>query len=140
MYPENQHFGKMKKTLGDIIILHMFTINDSHMMYGSWDMEHNRHNSLSFWTFFVLLTPYGPRKSKFWKNESNTWRYYHFAHVYHKWHSYDVWFLRYRVRSTNFFVILDRSLPFHPLTTQKIKILKKWTKFLEILSFYTGVP
>ena len=34
--PENQNFKKMKKkTPGDIIILHMCTINDNHMMYGS---------------------------------------------------------------------------------------------------------
>ena len=30
--PENQSFEKMKKTPGDIIILHMFTTNDNHMM------------------------------------------------------------------------------------------------------------
>ena len=32
---KNQTFEKMKKTHRDIIILHMFTINDNHMMYGS---------------------------------------------------------------------------------------------------------
>ena len=32
---ENQNFEKMKKTSGDIITLHMRTINDNHMMYGS---------------------------------------------------------------------------------------------------------
>ena len=31
--PENQHFEKMKKMLGDIIILHMRTKNKNHMMY-----------------------------------------------------------------------------------------------------------
>ena len=30
--------------------------------------------------------------------------------------------------------------PFTPLTTRKIKILKKWKKTLEILLFYTCVP
>ena len=33
--PKNQNFEKMKKTPGDIIILHKCTINDNHMMYGS---------------------------------------------------------------------------------------------------------
>ena len=33
--PKNQNFEKMKKRPGDIIILHMCTINDNHMMYGS---------------------------------------------------------------------------------------------------------
>ena len=33
---ENQNFEKIKKkTPGDIIILHMCTANDNHMMYGS---------------------------------------------------------------------------------------------------------
>ena len=72
-----------KKTPGDIIILQICTINDNHMMYDSWDMEHDRQKFLSFWTLFC---------------------------------------------------------PFTPLTTQKIKILKNCTKYVEISSFYTCVP
>ena len=34
---ENQNFEKMKKTPGDITILHKSIINDHHMMYGSCD-------------------------------------------------------------------------------------------------------
>ena len=34
-YPENQNFEKMKKIPGDIIILHMSTLNQNHMMYDS---------------------------------------------------------------------------------------------------------
>ena len=52
MDPENQNFKKMKKTLEDIIILQMFTINDSHMIYGFSDMECNRQIFWSFWTAF----------------------------------------------------------------------------------------
>ena len=48
MDPENQNFEKMKKTLEDIIILQMFTINDNHMIYDFSDMECNRQNLLSF--------------------------------------------------------------------------------------------
>ena len=33
--PKNQSFEKTKKTPGYIIILHMCTTNDDHMMYGS---------------------------------------------------------------------------------------------------------
>ena len=81
--PENQNFEKMKKSPGDIIILHMCTINDNHMMYGFWDMESDRQNFLSFWTIFF---------------------------------------------------------PFTTITNQKIEILQKWKKHLEILSFYTCAP
>ena len=38
---KNQNFKKMKKTLGDIIILHMCTRNYK-MIYGSWDMVCDR--------------------------------------------------------------------------------------------------
>ena len=34
--------------------------------------------------------------------------------MYHKWKSYDVWFLRYNAWQTEFFVILDCFLPFYP--------------------------
>ena len=83
---KNQDFEKMKKTPGDIIILNMCTINDNHMMCGSWDSKRNGPNVLLFWTIFCPFTPPPP------------------------------------------------------LTTQKIKITKKWKKTLNILSFYKSVP
>ena len=87
--------------------------------------------------FFALLPPYGPRKSKFWKNEKHTWRYYHFTHVYHKWQSYDVWFLRYGACDRqNFLSFWTVFCPFIPLTAQKTKTLKNWKKDLKILPFY----
>ena len=52
--PENQNFEKMKKTPGDIIILHKCTINDNHMIYGSWDINCNRQ------IFFVILGHFLP--------------------------------------------------------------------------------
>ena len=113
---------RLKKTTGDTIILYICTINDNHMMYGSWDMECIRQ-------FFVILDrflPFGQRKSKFSKNEKNTWRYYHFANVYHKWQLYEVWFLRYVAWWTELFVFLDHFLHFYTLNNpQKSKILKK---------------
>ena len=33
--PEIQNFEKMKKTTGDIVILHMSNINQNHMIYDS---------------------------------------------------------------------------------------------------------
>ena len=56
--PKNHNFEKLKKkNPGDIIILHMCTINDDHMMYGSWDMKPDKQNFLSFWTVFCIFTP-----------------------------------------------------------------------------------
>ena len=66
--PKNQNFEKMKKTPGDIIILHMCTKNYDQMMYGSWDMVHDRCNCyFSFWATFCTFTPLKPKKSKFLK-------------------------------------------------------------------------
>ena len=49
---------KLTKTPGDIIILNISTINGSHMMYSSWDMECNGRNFLWFWTIFCPFTPF----------------------------------------------------------------------------------
>ena len=84
--PKNQKFEKIKNP----IILHLSTTNDNHMMYGSWDMECNKQNVLSFWTIFC---PTNPLKWRFWKNDKKAQRY-HFTHEYHKWQSYHIWFLR----------------------------------------------
>ena len=125
--PRKSKFWKIEKIFGDIIIVHMCTLNYNHMMYSSWDMECDRI-FCNFRLIFALLLLYWPRKSKFRKPENNTWRYYHFTYVYHKWQSYDIWFLRYGVRQTEFFCFWTIFCPFTPLTTQKIKILQKWKK------------
>ena len=55
--PEKSKFWKNeKKKPTDIIILHLSTTEDNHMMYVSWDMEGDRQNFLSFWTIFVFLS------------------------------------------------------------------------------------
>ena len=59
--PKNQNFENMKKTPGDIIILQKCTINDNHIMYGSWD------NFLSFWAIFCSFTPLRTQKIKVFK-------------------------------------------------------------------------
>ena len=131
---------KLKKTPCDIIILHVSTINDNHMMYGSWDMEHDGQNFLKFWTVFRPFFPLKNRKIKIlkqWKKCLEILPSYIGVPVYHKLQSYDVWFLRYQARRTEFFVILD---PFTTVKTKKIKILKKMEKNLEILSFCTCAP
>ena len=48
---------KIEKNPGDIIILHMYTINYNHMIYGSWDIKCDGENVLSFWTFFCPFSP-----------------------------------------------------------------------------------
>ena len=43
--PKNQNLKEMKKTLRDIIILHMRTKNYDQMMYGSWAMVRDRRTN-----------------------------------------------------------------------------------------------
>ena len=45
---EHHNFEKIQKTPGDIVVLHICTIHDSHMMYSSEDMECNGQNFLLF--------------------------------------------------------------------------------------------
>ena len=51
---------QQKKTPGDIILLHLCTTNENRVMYGSWDMERDRQNFLSFWTIFLHFYPPNP--------------------------------------------------------------------------------
>ena len=64
-----------------------------------------------FGPFFALLPHYQPQNLKFQKNDKSAWRYYPFTLLYHKWRSYDVQFLRYKVRQT----VFCRSGPFFAL-------------------------
>ena len=62
-----------------------------------------------------IFSHFGPFFALLLKNqnfEKTAWRYHQLTLVYHKWQSYDVWFLRYKVQRTEFFV--DYFLPFWP--------------------------
>ena len=124
-----------KKTPDDIITLQLCIIDDNHMMYGSWDMERNRQNFLSFWTIFC---PNSPKYQNFEKilKISGDIIILHMCTINYN-HMYGFWDIKHR---QNFFVILDHFLLIYPLKTQKSEILKKWKKCLDILSFYTSVP
>ena len=123
---KNQNFEKMKKNLGDIIIFLMSTKNHKYMMYGSWDTEGDKQIFFSFWAIFSLFTP-------LIKNLKKCLEIFFFTHVHHKWRLHDVWFLKYKARQAEFFVILPHFLPFHcPLTTRKTKILKNWRNFTHV--------
>ena len=120
-YLKNKNFEKLKKMTRDIIILQMCTTNDNHIIYGSWDMECSRQNFLSFWTIFCPFPSLTKQKIKIlikWKKKSGEIIVLYMCTI-------NVCFLRYRAQQTEFFVIWTIFCPFTPLTTQKIKILKK---------------
>ena len=128
--PKKSKFWKNEKTFW---IYYHFT--DPYHKCQSYDVWFLRYEA--WWTErFVIFAILQPEKSKFSKTEKNAWWYYHFISVYHKCFNH----LKYQVRRTEFFVILDHFLSIYPLNSWKIKILKKWKKCLEILSFYNSVP
>ena len=119
---------KWKKTPGYIIILHMCTANDDHMMYGSWDMEHHRQDFLSFWTSSCPFTPVTTQEIKIMKK----WKKHLVILSFYKCEpemkimcgSWDM------ERKTEFFHILGHFFPFYPTNNWKIKIKKKKMKKL----------
>ena len=63
-------------------------------------------------------------------------RYYHFTFAYHELQSYDVWFLRYGMWQTEFFLTLDHFLPFYSPKGPKnynFDKMKKTTRHIIIL-------
>ena len=72
---KNQNFTKMKKIPGDIIISHKCTKTYDQMMYGSWDMVHDRCNW--YFSFWAILCS----NQNFEKNEKMARRYHHFTYV-----------------------------------------------------------
>ena len=65
---------------------------------------------------------------------------YLFTHLFQKSRPYDVWFLRYEVHQTEFFVILGHFLPLYPPNSRKNENVKNEKKSLEISLFYRSVP
>ena len=80
MIPKNKNLKKIERVPGDIIILHMCTINEDHMMYYSWDIRCDRQNFLSFWTIFcffiVSLTIWKIKTLKNWKGHLEVLLFY----------------------------------------------------------------
>ena len=113
--PKYQNFEKMKQTPGDIIILHMSTINPE-----TWSTT---DNFISFWTIFCPFTPTPPppppslttprtKILKKWKKNLEASSFYTGA--------FSTWLLRYQLQLTDFFAILGHFFPFyHPPAKKK---------------------
>ena len=138
--PKNQNFEKLKKMLGDTIILHKRHKNHDHMLYCSWDITCDRCNcSFSFWAiFYFFYPPNSPKNEKF--QMKKTPRDIIILHKCTKNHDHIVncsWDMAHDRRNC-YFLFWAIFCPFCP-NSQKIKISKKWKKHLEISSFYTYV-
>ena len=114
--------SKNKKFAGDIIILHMYTKNHNQVTYGSWNMERDGQNSLSFWTNFCCFTPLSNQKNKIFKNWKKILEILSFYTFVPK--VTIIWCMVLEIWS----MILDRFSLFYSPTTQKVKILKNFKK------------
>ena len=104
-------------------------------------MAHKRFNYFSFSTIFCPFTPLTARKIKIKKNIKNAWISSFYISVPKNYDQmmYSSWDMVHD-RCNCYFSFWAIFCPFTPLTAQKIKILKKWKKHLEISSFYIRVP
>ena len=65
---KNENLEKNVKTKpGDIILLHICSINEDHMRYGLSDIRLDRHIFLSFWAIFCTDSPNNPKNQNFEK-------------------------------------------------------------------------
>ena len=127
---KNQNFEKWKK-YGGIITLHLRTTNDDHMMYGSWDMEHDRHNFLSLFGYVLLFyAPNNLENQNFEKMKKYTKNHDHMPYC-----SWDM------VRDEcNCYFSFWAIFPFYPRNSPRNQNLKKKRKKRLKISFYTSVP
>ena len=96
------------------------------MIYSSRDIEHDRLTLVIlgiFLPFYPLKTP----KNQTFEKWKNCRRFHDFTHVHQKSQSY-VRFLRYGVRETKCFVILDHFLPFYPTNNPQNQNFEKMKK------------
>ena len=116
-------FKKWKKVPGNIIILHVYH------EWQSYDVRFLRYGVQQVKSFLILdhFLPFY-WKIKVLKKKKQPWRYHQLTVVYHKWQSYDAWFLKYKVQQTEFLWTIFCPFDPPPLKIWKIKILIKWKK------------
>ena len=96
-------------------------------MYPSWDIECNRQ-FFAILAHFLSFYPNKNPENKILQKRKNTWSYYYFIHVYHKWQSWcmvpEIWSATVRpfYHFGPFYAVLSY------LVTWKMKMFKKWKK------------
>ena len=108
------------------------SINDSHIMYGSSDMDSNRQNFFDILDHFL---PFYPKTQNFEKMKKipGDIIILHRCNINNNHMMYGSWDMK---RNKHNFL----SFWTYPPNNPKNQNLKKWNKYLEILSFYKCVP
>ena len=124
------YLKKRKKNTWRYYYFTLRTKNPDDMIYSSWDNRVWQTEIGNYGSFFTLLPPpllktQQIRNLKKWRKKKKLLEISSFYICVPKTQSYEVRFVKYRVRQTEYFVIFGHFLP---LITRKIKILKKWKK------------
>ena len=99
------------------------------MIYGSWDISHNKYIFLSFWGIFCPFTPLTTRKVNIlekWRKGQEILSFYKCVAINDYHAMYGSWDIE--CDRQNILLFWTIFCPFTPLTTWKIKILKKLKK------------
>ena len=97
--PKNQNFEKNENKLLEISSSYTCT-KKKNMRYGSWDMEWDRQNFLSFWDSFWSFTSLTTQKTKMLKKMKKASGDITILQMYTINDNYDVWLLKYEVWQT----------------------------------------
>ena len=124
------YLKKRKKNTWRYYYFTLRTKNPDDMIYSSWNNRVWQTEIGNYGSFFTLLPPpllktQQIRNLKKWRKKKKLLEISSFYICVPKTQSYEVRFVKYRVRQTEYFVIFGHFLP---LITRKIKILKKWKK------------
>ena len=138
----NKILKKWKKHLE--ISFYVCVLTYDQMMYGSWDMVHDKCNCyFSLWVIFCSFThslslPPAAQKIKILKKWKNMPWDLHMCTKHYDQMIYGSWYMT--CDGWNYFSLWVIFWTFTSVTAQKTKILKTWKTCLEILSFYICVP
>ena len=131
LWPGKSKLKKNEKNSWSFIFLHIIFLHNVHYKWQSYDVWFLKYGGWQTEIFVILdhfLPFYSPpltiHKIKILKKWKNSSRYYHFTHVWHKWQSYDVWFLQHGAQKTKFLSFWAIFCPFTNIMTWKINILK----------------
>ena len=128
--PQKLKLGKNVKTPGDIMLSHMCTINQDHMMYGSWDIVCKGQSFFVIFGHFYSLTLLTTQKIQILRKIKKTpWDIiiFHFSTT-NDYYMRRNGFWDIKHDRQKFLLFQATFCRFNPLTTQ-------WKKFLQVLSF-----
>ena len=116
--PKNKNFEKKKKKCLESVLLYILVYH-KWRSYDIWFLTYTVQQT----EIFIILPfqPFDNLEDQNFNIEENTWRYYHFTHLHHEWHSYDQGVIQGVFEIGNhFWVHKNRHPNFNKLTKNKV--------------------